>query len=178
VTDIAAIEQCADLYYPSKVCNVWFDRATKKRRFVEELLEDSNGSLHYLTRSDMTDHNNNTSDSRNKKRNRTQSYDGNSEAVTFKNVKWVPCSSYKPHLTIPTNDCPSSYAFSPAVSILSITPTNEPDVLLCLQDGCPMTFQGIYRRGRRQRHMRLKHGRVGEGREGIPLRGLWRRQSL
>jgi hypothetical protein len=161
VTDLAVIEQCADFYYPSQVCNVWFDRATKKRRFVEELLDDSNESLHYITRSDTTDHNNNTFGRQNKeKKRRIQSYDGDSEAVMFKNVRWVPCSSYKFHLTIPTNDCPSSSATSPVPSLLSVTPANELNVLLCLQDGCPKTFQGIYRRGTRQRHMRLRHGKV------------------
>jgi len=45
-----------------------------------------------------------------------------------------------------------------ACSPASITPSNEPDVLLCLRDGCSKVFQGKCRRGTRQRHMRLKHG--------------------
>jgi hypothetical protein len=51
-------------------------------------------------------------------------------------------------------------ASSPACSLLSDTPHFVPDVLLCLQDGCSKTFQGKYRRGTRQRHMRLKHGKA------------------
>jgi hypothetical protein len=48
-------------------------------------------------------------------------------------------------------------ASSPVSSLLSVTPCSEPEVLCCLQDGCQRTFQGKYRRGTRQRHMRLKH---------------------
>lgn len=45
-----------------------------------------------------------------------------------------------------------------APSVLSMTPSSLPEVLLCEQGGCPATFKGIYRRGNQRRHMRLKHG--------------------
>jgi hypothetical protein len=43
-------------------------------------------------------------------------------------------------------------------SIVSITPSDYPDVLVCQQEGCAAMYGGKYRLGTLQRHMRHKHG--------------------
>ena len=49
-----------------------------------------------------------------------------------------------------------------ATSSESITPSDMPEDLLCLVDGCTATFTGSFRRGNRGRHMRFKHTNVTE----------------
>jgi hypothetical protein len=67
-----------------------------------------------------------------------------------------------PSPSAPEIVAPAPRSPSPNPSIISTTcfydPDVDPDVLLCLKEGCAANFSGTYRRGNLQRHMRLKHG--------------------
>lgn len=61
-------------------------------------------------------------------------------------------------MTISENLDSGSRSPSPCPSILSVTSSTCPGVLRCEQDNCDAMFTGEYRKGNRQRHIRLKHG--------------------
>jgi hypothetical protein len=63
-----------------------------------------------------------------------------------------------PSPSAPEIVAPAPRSPSPNPSIISATFSDDPDVLLCFKEGCAANFSGKYRRGNRQRHMRLKHG--------------------
>ncbi|KAH8731165.1 hypothetical protein GQ44DRAFT_722808 [Phaeosphaeriaceae sp. PMI808] len=69
---------------------------------------------------------------------------------------------YTHYLSVHPEPIVSHNAPSSPTSDLSETPADEPDVLLCLKDGCKKMFQGKYRRGTLHRHMRLKHNNEQE----------------